>query len=74
MNEFNDGIELVHIDKEQKNMTIRLDNIRELHNKYCEQNKIINKAIEYIKNIPLEPIKFHHIRDIYAILKGGSNE
>lgn len=45
MNEFYDGVEIVHIDEEQKNMIIRLDNIREFHNKYCEQKERIEKAI-----------------------------
>ena len=54
INEY-DGIEIVTIDKEEKNMIIRLDNIRKFYDEYCqmkldkeELEERIDKAIEYI--------------------------
>ena len=44
INEY-DGIEIITIDEEEKNMIIRLDNIRKFYDEYC-QMKLDKEEIE----------------------------
>ena len=62
INEY-DGIEIITIDEEEKNMIIRLDNIRKFYDEYCQMKldkeeieERIAEAIEYLKENELKPI------------------
>lgn len=84
MNEFDEGIEIFHIDKDQKEMIINLEKIRMFHNEYCELKQRIGKAIEYINNnwdgssytdaILKSKVAELNITELLEILRGGSNE